>query len=88
MKLYGDFGINNKKYVSRFNLRKKGRRKLQSYEEEVKEYCETFPSYIPVYKALIGGSEDEVKDELCRYIDDKWNGSPPIKDYINSVNWV
>ena len=58
------------------------------FEEEVKEYCETFPSYIPVYKALIGGSEDEVKDELCRYIDDKWNGSPPIKDYINSVNWV
>ena len=58
------------------------------FEEEVKEYCETFPSYIPVYDALINGSEDDVKDELCRYIDDEWNGSPPIKDYINSVNWV
>ena len=58
------------------------------FEEEVKEYCETFPSYIPVYKALLGGSEDDVKDELCRYIDDKWYGSRLIKDYINSVNWL
>jgi hypothetical protein len=57
------------------------------FEEEVKEYCETFPSYIPVYKALLGGSEDDVKDELCRYIDNEWYGSPLIKDYINSVNW-
>ncbi len=57
-------------------------------EEEVKEYCETFPSYIPVYNALINGSEDEVKDELCRYIDDEWNGSRVIKDYINNVNWL
>lgn len=58
------------------------------FEEEVKEYCETFPSYIPVYNALINGSEDEVKDELCRYIDDEWNGSRVIKDYINNVNWL
>lgn len=58
------------------------------FEEEVKEYCETFPSYIPVYKALLGGSEDDVKDELCRYIDNEWYGSPLIKDYINSVNWL
>ena len=58
------------------------------FEEEVKEYCETFPSYIPVYNALINGSEDEVKDELCRYIDDEWNGSRLIKDYINNVNWL
>ena len=58
------------------------------FEEEVKEYCETFPFCIPVYKALLGGSEDEVKDELCRYIDDEWYGSPLIKDYINSVNWL
>ena len=34
------------------------------FEEEVKEYCEFFPSYIPVYDALINGSEDDVKDEL------------------------
>lgn len=58
------------------------------FEEEVKEYCETFPSYIPVYDALISGSEDDVKDELCRYIDDEWYGSRLIKDYINSVNWL
>ena len=58
------------------------------FEEEVKEYCETSPSYKPVYKALLGGSEDDVKDELCRYIDNEWYGSPLIKDYINSVNWL
>ena len=58
------------------------------FEEEVKEYCETFPSYTPVYDALISGSEDNVKDELCRYIDDEWNGSRLIKDYINNVNWL
>jgi len=58
------------------------------FEEEVKEYCETFPSYIPVYDALINGSEDDVKDELCRYIDDEWRGSRLIKDYINGVNWL
>ena len=58
------------------------------FEEEVKKYCETYPSYIPVYDALISGSEDDVKDELCRYIDDEWYGSRLIKDYINSVNWL
>ena len=58
------------------------------FEEEVKEYCETFPSCIPVYDALINGSEDDVKDELCRYIDDEWYGNRLIKDYINSVNWL
>ena len=58
------------------------------FEEEVKEYCETFPSCIPVYDALMNGSEDEVKDELCKYIDDEWYGSRVIKDYINSVNWL
>lgn len=57
------------------------------FEEEVKEYCETFPSYIPVYDALINGSEDDVKEELCSYIDDEWHGSPLIKDYIRSVSW-
>ena len=58
------------------------------FEEEVKEYCETFPSYLSVYDALIDGSEDDVKDELCRYIDEDWYGNPLIKDYINCVNWL
>lgn len=58
------------------------------FEKEVEEYCETFPSYIPVYDALINGSEGDVKEELCRYIDDEWYGNPLIKDYINSVNWL
>ena len=58
------------------------------FEDEVKECCDTFPSYIPVYKALICGSEDEVKDELCRYIDDEWYGSPLVRDYILSNVWI
>lgn len=57
------------------------------FEEEVKEYCEFFPSYIPVYNALTDGSEDDVKDELCRYIDEEWYGNTLIKDYIRSVSW-
>ena len=55
--------------------------------EEVKEYCETFPSYLPVYNALMDGSEDDVKEELCSYIDNEWYGSRLIKDYIRSVSW-
>lgn len=57
------------------------------FEEEVKEYCESFHSYIPAYNALTDGSEDDVKDELCRYIDEEWNGNSLIKDYIRSVFW-
>ena len=58
------------------------------FEDEVKEYCEAFPSYTPVYNALIDGSEEDVKEELCRYIDDEWYGNPLIKNYINGVNWL
>lgn len=37
--------------------------------------------------AMDCGSEDDVKRELCDYIDrNKYN--PKIKDYINSVNWL
>ena len=58
------------------------------FRNDVKEYCETFHSYIPIYNALIDGSEDDVKEELCRYINDEWYGSPLIKNYIRSVNWL
>lgn len=41
----------------------------------------------PISRALDGGTEEDVKRELCLYIDD--NGyNPAIKDYINSIQWL
>ena len=42
---------------------------------------------IDIARAMDCGNEDDVKKELCRYIDvGEYN--PKIKDYINSVNWL
>ena len=38
-------------------------------------------------RALDGGTDDDVKRELCRYIDMN-DYNPEIKNYINSVSWV
>lgn len=59
----------------------------QDFKEEVRRYLDRF-DYIDVYKALFYASEDKVKDELCKYIDDEWYGNPLIKDYIRSVSWT
>ena len=68
--------------------RKDGARYSPSkFQYEVKEYCKTFRSCIPVYKALLCSSEEKVKDELCKYIDEEWYGNPLIKGYIRSVSW-
>lgn len=37
--------------------------------------------------AMDYGSEKDVKQALCNYID-KQNYNPEIKNYINSVNWL
>ena len=57
------------------------------FKNDVKDYCEIFDIYIPVYNALLGSSEEKVKDELCKYIDEEWYGNPLIKGYIRSVSW-
>lgn len=59
----------------------------KQFQKDVKDYCRTFDSYKSVYNALLSSSEDEVKDELCKYIDEEWYGSPTLKNYIRSVSW-
>jgi len=41
----------------------------------------------PISTALDGGEEEDIRRELCAYIDDG-NYNPKIKDFINSVKWL
>ena len=42
---------------------------------------------VEISRAMDFGTEDDVKRELCRYIDlGEYN--PQIKSYIKSVNWL
>lgn len=40
-----------------------------------------------IARAMDIGSEDDVRKELCKYIDNN-HYNPQIKDYINSVEWI
>lgn len=40
-----------------------------------------------IARAMDSGTEDDVRRELCGYID-RNNYNPEIKEYINSVNWI
>lgn len=40
-----------------------------------------------IARAMDFGSENDVRKELCKYIDNN-NYNPQIKDYINSVEWI
>lgn len=40
-----------------------------------------------IQRAFDGGTEQDIKRELCRYID-KQEYNPEIKNYINSVTWL
>ena len=40
-----------------------------------------------IVRALDGGTEKDVKQALCNYID-KHEYNPQIKSYINSVEWL
>ena len=40
-----------------------------------------------IARAMDYGTEDDVRKELCKYID-RNNYNPQIKDYINRVNWI
>lgn len=54
--------------------------------KRIYEHCATF-GFDDLARALDGGTDADVKRELCKYIDD--NGyNPEIKDYINSVQWI
>ena len=53
-------------------------RVMMSYEEGTD---------FPISRALDSGEEEDIKRELCAYIDDG-NYNPKIKDFINSVKWL
>ena len=40
-----------------------------------------------IQRAFDGGTEQDIKRELCRYIDEQ-GYNPDIKEYINSVEWL
>ena len=40
-----------------------------------------------IARAMDFGTEDEVREMLCEYIDNN-QYNPEIKDYINSVDWI
>ena len=60
----------------------------QQFYFDVLEYREIWPELSdPITRALDGGTEEDVKRELCKYVTE--NGySPEICDYINSVSWL
>ena len=41
----------------------------------------------PISRAMDGGTESDIKRELCAYIDQN-DYNPEIKNYINSVSWL
>lgn len=50
-------------------------------------YGEDGGSGFAIARAMDCGTEDDVRRELCGYIDrNQYN--PEIKDYINSVEWI
>ena len=60
----------------------------KSFYLNVMGYGGTFSDLaFDIARAMDGGSETDVKRELCRYIDDG-SYNPAIKNYINSVSWL
>lgn len=50
------------------------------------EEAETF-GFVDLARALDSGSEDDIRRELCRYIDDG-GYRQDVKKYVNSVDWI
>ena len=46
-----------------------------------------FTEFRYIARALDSGSNDDVREALCHYIDSQ-NYNPEIKDFINSFNWL
>lgn len=58
------------------------------FYDEVMDYGSIWPEIVhPIARAMDCGTEEDVKRELCRYIDEQ-EYNPAIKDYINKVNWL
>lgn len=55
---------------------------------EVMDYGETWPDIaFPIASAMDSGTEQDVKNELCRYVLE-CGYNPQICEYINSVEWL
>lgn len=58
------------------------------FYSSVLEYRDIWPELSdPITRAMDGGTEADVRRELCAYIDNA-GYNPEIKDYINRVNWL
>lgn len=58
------------------------------FYNELMDYGSIWPEIAhPIARAMDCGTEEDVKRELCRYIDEQ-EYNPAIKDYINRVNWL
>lgn len=68
--------------------RKDGQRYVaKDFYFDVTRYCKHFGCCIPVFQALDGGTEEDIKRELCRYVVEQ-GYNPEICEYINSVLWL
>ena len=43
--------------------------------------------FVELRDSLDYGTEEEVKQDLCKYIDDQ-GYRPSLKDFVNSVDWL
>lgn len=60
----------------------------REFYEAVQEYGDVFGSIAwNITLAMDGGTEDDVKSELCGYVLEQ-GYNPQICEYINSVNWL
>lgn len=62
--------------------------KASEFYWAVMNYRETWPEWADaITRAMDGGTEEDVRRELCKYIDEAgWNAQ--VKDYICSVSWL
>lgn len=60
----------------------------REFYNDVMQYAETWPEMCqPITFAMDYGDENDVRRQLCAYIDGQ-DYNPAIKKYINSVEWL
>lgn len=60
----------------------------REFYDEVIKYGETWPDIaFPIASAMDSGIEQDVKNELCRYVIE-YGYNSKICEYINSVEWL
>lgn len=60
----------------------------REFYADVMMYGKTWPELAhPITRAMDEGEEEDVRRELCTYIDNA-GYNPAIKEYVNSVCWL